>query len=131
MAEMTLFPGAHVLVEYKTGQYIGQLLEWSPPRALVQIAAVVKHPDQGDLHRPLETEVALFHQRRALSHREKTWIPVQSVHPYRGTVPEYTDSLRQALEAEQRHLEKTRRWAERSLEELAQLQKDYFPHSHS
>lgn len=127
MSEQTVPLGGLVMVEYKTGQYIGELLEWAPPRALVQIAAVVKHPEQGDLHRPMETDVALFHQRRALSYREKTWIPQQAVHPYRGTVPEYKESLRQALEAEIRLLERTRRWAERSLEEFASLRNDYFP----
>lgn len=127
MSEQLIPVGALVLVEYKTGQYIGELLEWAPPRALVQIAAVVKHPEQGDLHRPMETEVSLFHQRRALSFREKTWIPQQAVHPYRGTVPEYMESLRQAIDSEIRLLERTQKWAERSLVEFASLRKDYFP----
>ncbi|MDF2669247.1 MAG: kinase [Paenibacillus sp.] len=128
MSDKTLLPvGSFVLVEYKTGQYIGELIEWAPPRGLVQIASVVKHPEQGDLHNPMETEVAMFHQRRALSYREKTWIPAQSIHPYRGAVPKYSESLRQAIEAEIRLLQRTQKWAERSLVELVTLQSEYFP----
>lgn len=127
MSDSPIPVGALALVEYKTGQYIAQLLEWAPPRALVQIAAVVKHPEQGDLHNPMETQVALFHQRRALSFREKTWIPKQAIHPYHGTVPDYQESLKQAIEAEIRLLERTRAWADRSLHELAALKQDYFP----
>ncbi|MDF2814529.1 MAG: kinase [Paenibacillus sp.] len=127
MSEQTLPVGTFVLVEYKTGQYVGEILEWAPPRALVQIAAVVKHPEQGDLHNPLETEVAMFHQRRALSYREKTWIPAQAIHPYRGVVPKYSESLRQAIESEIRLLQRTQKWAERSLVELVSLQNEYFP----
>jgi kinase-associated protein B len=121
--------GSLVLAEYKTGRYIAELAEWAPPRALVQILAVVKHPDQGDLHQPLETDVPLFHQRRALSYREKTWVPVHAVHPYAGAVPEYGHSLAQALDEEVRLLQRTIRWAERSLKELETLRQDYFPES--
>lgn len=118
--------GDIVKAEYKTGLYAGTIVDIAPPRALVEIAAVIKHPQQGDLHHPFEPDVPLFHQRRASAFREKVWVPLAQLEPYSGPIPDYEESLRTALEAEIRLLQRMIRWAERSLAELEALRNDYF-----
>ncbi|WP_282935431.1 kinase-associated lipoprotein B [Paenibacillus sp. RC67] len=118
--------GSIVAAEYKTGEYIGEIVEMSSaPKAAVKILAVVKHPTQGDLHNPMNPNVAFFHQRRALAYQEIALMPLYTVKPYRGTVPEYTVSLQRALQSELQTLQQTVQWAQRCIEELEQLKKDY------
>lgn len=111
----------------KSGEYIAEVLEVTPPKALLKILAVHKHPAQGDLHHPMEVDVPLFHQRRALSYQEKVMVMLTHMRAYRGSVPEYRQSLERALDAEVRTLQQTIKWAERSLSEFAQLEEEYFP----
>jgi len=127
MNQSPFSPGDHVVAAYKTGEYIAEVLEVTPPKALLKILAVVKHPDQGDLHNPMQTDVAIFHQRRALSYQEKVMVMLTHLRAYRGQVPEYRVSLEQALDQEIRALKQSIKWAERALLEYAQLEKDYFP----
>ncbi|PYI55867.1 sporulation phosphorelay system protein KapB [Paenibacillus flagellatus] len=129
---------SYVKVEYKSGAYIAKTVEHAPPRTLVEIAAVVRHPLQGDLHHPYEADVPLFHERKASAHREKVWVPSSSVEPYEGEVPSYGESLRAAWEEMVRSMSKlaeggeagggrdAARWAARSLETLRVLEKDYW-----
>ncbi|MEI7024296.1 sporulation phosphorelay system protein KapB [Paenibacillus sp. y28] len=127
MNSVDLQPGMLVTASYKTGEYVAELLEVSSPRALVQILAVVKHPTQGDLHQPMQAEVAFFHQRRALAFREKCNVLLSDIRPYRSAaVPDYQASLRQALEKELQGLRQTAAWIERSVSELEALQREYF-----
>ncbi|WP_243735095.1 kinase-associated lipoprotein B [Paenibacillus turpanensis] len=115
-----------VIAEYKTGVYIGELLSSEGPKAKVRVLAVRKHPEQGDLHQPMEADVAMFHQRRALAYREVANVPAASVRPYQGgMVPAYEESLRASLAAEIERLQGVSRWAERSLQELSLLRTDY------
>ncbi|MBW7455527.1 sporulation phosphorelay system protein KapB [Paenibacillus sepulcri] len=119
--------GSLVAVRYKTGEYIGEVMEAAggSPRALVKVLAVLKHPEQGDLHNPQNPDVPMFHERRALSYTEKANIPYGDLVPYKGEVPSYPDSLKEALENELAALDRLKRWAERGLEQLAQLQREY------
>ena len=118
--------GSIVSAEYKTGEYIGEIVEISSAsKAAVKILAVVKHPTQGDLHNPMNPDVAFFHQRRALAYQEIALMPLYTIKPYRGTVPEYADSLRKALQSELQTLQQTVKWAQRCVEELEQLKKEY------
>ncbi|WJH34040.1 kinase-associated lipoprotein B [Paenibacillus sp. CC-CFT747] len=119
--------GTRVLAAYKTGEYIGEVVEVTPRKAAVKVLAVVKHPDQGDLHQPTMADVAFFHQRRALSEGEIALMPLESVRSFAGNVPDYKSSLRDAIRREMDALQGFVRYAERSLEELRQLKKDYFP----
>jgi kinase-associated protein B len=119
-------PGDLVRVSYKTGEYIAEVLEVQEPKLLVKIVAVLTFPTQGDLHNPYEVDVPLFHQRRALSYQEKIMVPTQTVRPYHGNVPDYKQSLQQALQTEIDKLQKMMKWAERSLHELEQVQKETF-----
>ena len=55
---------------HKTGVYGVSVKEETGNQILVQIEQVIKHPKQGDLHHPNETEGVFFHERKALSHFE-------------------------------------------------------------
>lgn len=112
---------------YKTGKYIGEITEVRPQHFLVRVLAVVKHPMQGDLHNPKDADVLIFHERRALAFREQTNIPKQMVKPFHEEVPEYHESLKEAVEKMKAELiENETPWAEMSLKSLASLEKDYF-----
>ncbi|NOU85925.1 kinase [Paenibacillus sp. LMG 31460] len=120
--------GDRVTAEYKTGAYFGEVVEVSSSmKAAVRILAVKEHPTQGDLHNPMDPSVAFFHQRRALSYQEIALIPISTIRPYAGQIPDYQDSLKRALLTQISKLSDMEAWAGRSLQELDQLQKEYFP----
>jgi len=119
--------GQLVQVKVRTGIYIGEIYEIYSPRLVVKILAVVKHPEQGDLHHPYDPDVPLFHERRALSFTEKTTVLPRDVQSYAGVVPDYKQSLLHAAKAELEQLEKLNRWTAQSitiLDELVQSYKD-------
>ena len=125
MSEMQI--GEIVTGIYKTGKYIGEITEVRPQHYLVRVLAVVKHPMQGDLHNPKEADVMIFHERKALSYREQTNIPKQMVKPFKEEVPDYLESLKQAVDKMKTELiENATAWAEMSLKSIASLEKDYF-----
>src|SRR3982751_6033113 len=93
--------GDRVTAEYKTGAYFGEVVEVSSSmKAAVRILAVKEHPTQGDLHNPMDPSVAFFHQRRALSYQEIALMPISTIRPYAGQIPDYQDSLKRALMAQ-------------------------------
>lgn len=121
--------GDVVTASYKTGTYIGIIEEvTSTAKAAVKIAAVVEHPTQGDLHNPMQASVPFFHQRRALAHGEIALMPIHTISPYDGEIPEYRASLQKALEEQIAELSKHSNdpFAQRSIQELQELAKDYF-----
>ncbi|SFB12984.1 MULTISPECIES: kinase-associated lipoprotein B [unclassified Bacillus (in: firmicutes)] len=119
--------GDKVTAIYKTGKYIGEITDIRPQTYLVRVLAVAQHPMQGDLHNPKEAEVSFFHERRALAFREQTNVPKQMVKPFDGEMPEYKDSLREAVDHIKIELSATStEWAERSLQSIYSLEKDYF-----
>lgn len=127
MNEKQLAVGDLVRASYKTGEYIGEIVELSgSPKAAVKILAVVNHPTQGDLHNPNDASVAFFHQRRALAYQEIALMPLSTIVAYSGAVPSYPDSLKRAVEAQIHELTNLEQWAKRSLQELEQLHKEYF-----
>lgn len=118
--------GSLVTAEYKTGEYAGEVVELSPSgKIAVKILAVIKHPTQGDLHNPMDPNVPFFHQRRALAYQEIALMPPYAVKLFRGNIQEYRVSLERALHSQMLQLKQTIHWAERSLQELEQLKKDY------
>ena len=127
MSERQLQVGDNVKANYKTGEYLGELVQYSEPKAVVKILAVLKHPDQGDLHHTMEVDVPFFHQRRALSYQEKALIPLYSIQFYDREIPDYTTSLKYAIQTEMIMLQKTEQWAKRCNAELAILLNEYFP----
>ncbi|WP_139995932.1 sporulation phosphorelay system protein KapB [Paenibacillus paridis] len=117
--------GDTVRAEVRSGQYIGELMELNGPRVLVKVLAVLKHPEQGDLHNPYNPDVPMFHERRALSYTEKTTVLMRDLKPFAGTIPDYGTSLRAAAEAEIAALDRLHRWAAKGLEQMQQLHKEY------
>ncbi|WP_066369886.1 kinase-associated lipoprotein B [Neobacillus fumarioli] len=112
---------------YKTGKYIGEITEVRPQTYLVRVLAVLKHPMQGDLHNPKDADVQMFHERKALSFREQTNIPKQMVKPFEGEVPNYLDSLKEAVAKMKEELkENSSKWDEMSLQCLESLEEGYF-----
>lgn len=111
---------------YKTGKYIGEITEIRPQHYLVRVLAVIKHPMQGDLHSPKDADVLIFHERRALSFREQANIPKQMVKPFENEVPEYMESLKEAVAKMKTELAETAsEWAEMSIKAMESLEKDY------
>ncbi|MBB6449097.1 kinase-associated protein B [Geomicrobium halophilum] len=86
--------------KYKTGVYIGEELEQKNDQTLVKVLAVLKHPLQGDLHQGFQTDVPIFHERKALAKYEKAWIPTVTIQPYEEEIPNYNESLRSAWDDE-------------------------------
>ncbi|QHT59901.1 kinase [Paenibacillus lycopersici] len=118
-------PGTIVAFANKTGRYAGEVMEINGPRALVKVLAVLKHPEQGDLHNPYNPDVPMFHERRALSYTEKTNVLLGEIEPFHGEVPDYKESRARALAAEIEGLDRLKRWAERGLDALRTLEKEY------
>jgi kinase-associated protein B len=118
--------GEHVIAAYKTGEYIGEVVDVSGMKAAVKVLAVVKHPTQGDLHNPNQANVGFFHQRRALANQEIAMMPFDTISVYRQAVPEYAESLRKALEKDKKTLQNAILFAQKCLQELESLEQDYF-----
>ncbi|MGM9929217.1 MAG: kinase-associated lipoprotein B [Bacillus sp. (in: firmicutes)] len=120
--------GDIVTAIYKTGKYIGEVTGERESTYLVKILAVLKHPIQGDLHNPKQTDVAMFHTRRALAYCEQTNVPKNMVKSYVNEIPDYIHSLQTALETMKQELEHDERaWSKKSLEAIQELENDYFP----
>jgi kinase-associated protein B len=118
--------GEIVTAIYKTGKYIGEITEVRPQHYLVRILAVLKHPMQGDLHNPKDADVLIFHERKALSYREQANIPYKMVKSFENEVPDYMESLKEAVAIMKKELAETSsEWAEMSLKALESLEKDY------
>ncbi|KQU19543.1 kinase [Bacillus sp. Leaf13] len=127
MSEQEFNIGDKVTAIYKTGKYIGEINDIRPTSYLVKVLAVVKHPIQGDLHNPKQTEVSMFHQRRALAFRERTNVPKNMVRVFEEEIPEYKESLREAVENMARTLSEVHtEWNNKSLQLLEELAADYF-----
>ncbi|MFX3632191.1 MAG: sporulation phosphorelay system protein KapB [Candidatus Pristimantibacillus sp.] len=117
--------GAIVQAEIRSGQYIGEVVEFNGPRALIKVLAVIKHPEQGDLHNPYDPDVPMFHERRALSYTEKTMVLMRDVKLYHGEIPDYRLSLQAAADAQIAALDRLQRWSERGLVLMKELRQDY------
>ncbi|MBT2717774.1 kinase-associated lipoprotein B [Bacillus sp. ISL-57] len=127
MSEQDFKIGDKVTAIYKTGKYIGEVTDIRPAAYLVKVLAVLKHPMQGDLHNPKQTEVSMFHQRRALAFREQTNVPKNMVRTFNEEIPEYKESLREAVAKMKGTLSEAQtEWNDKSLQLLEDLAADYF-----
>lgn len=117
--------GELVTTKVRTGVYIGEVYELYGSRLVVKILAVIKHPEQGDLHHPQDPDVPLFHERRALAYTEKTTVLLKDVERYNGEVPDYKQSLVKAAQQELLRLDKLHRWAAKSINNLQGLIETY------
>jgi kinase-associated protein B len=119
--------GDKVTAIYKTGKYIGEVTDFRPEHYLVRVLGVLKHPMQGDLHNPKEISSGIFHERRALAFREQANIPKKMVRLYEEEIPEYSSSLREAVDKMKADLaQDSAAWNELSLKLIEGLEKDYF-----
>ncbi|MFC2947143.1 kinase-associated lipoprotein B [Virgibacillus sediminis] len=125
MAEVKI--GETVKAHYKSGTYIGKVVEERGSHYLVEVLAVAKHPMQGDLHNPGQVEGVFFHERKALAHHEKMNVKKPAVHAYPNAIPEYGISLKQAVEAYREKLtsEKTA-YNDKALQTLNGLEENYY-----
>lgn len=82
---------------YNSGVYVGKVIEDRGNLFLIEVLAVKEHPDQGDLHNPGQVEGIAFFERKALAYTEKINISKRKVYPYEGEVPNYSESLKQAV----------------------------------
>ncbi|MFC0523907.1 kinase-associated lipoprotein B [Pontibacillus salicampi] len=122
----SLQPEELVTAHYKTGKYIGEIVEDRGSAYLVKILAVLSHPQQGDLHNPGQTENVFFHQRKALSHNEKANISKSSLKPFEGEVPSYMDSLKTALQKRKEKLQEDNEFNQKARAQLEDLEQQYF-----
>jgi len=120
--------GDIIKVRSKTGEYVAKFLEYRDEQmAVVETLAVLKHPTQGDLHQPNEVDVPLFHQRRAHAFYEKVVVNLSTMSAYTGAIPNYEQSLKQALEDKMTQLQARQDlWAKKSHALLQELNQEYF-----
>lgn len=120
---MAVSVGDIVEVKYNSGKYIGEVLEDRGERFLVKVHAVTKHPMQGDLHNPGETEDVLFQERKALAHYEKMNVVKSAVKNFDGELPDYQASLLQAVaDIKQQLSEKDTTFNKQSLKQIKDLE---------
>ncbi|MGJ5714439.1 sporulation phosphorelay system protein KapB [Staphylococcus equorum] len=111
---------------HKTGCYGVIIKEEDENQVLVQVEQVIKHPKQGDLHSPTETENVFFHERKALSHFEKRYTTKSHLKSFTEDELPYEQSLQQAItKLELKLKDQDTLHAKKSLENLQQLKKDY------
>lgn len=125
MQEITI--NSIVKATYNSGTYIGKVIEDRGNFWLVEVLAVLKHPDQGDLHKPGQVEGVAFHERKALAYREKMNARKRHVTIYDGPVPEYRASLKTAVEEFKAQLAaEDTAFNRRSLARLTDLEKYFY-----
>ncbi|MDY0408771.1 sporulation phosphorelay system protein KapB [Virgibacillus soli] len=120
--------GDTVRAHYKSGTYIGKILEDRGDRFLIEVLAVHKHPLQGDIHQPFQVENVFFHERKALAYREKMNVKKPAVHPYHEPVPSYGHSLKTAVQAikEKLQTEETAAYNKMALRNIERLEDTYY-----
>ncbi len=125
MADVAI--GHIVKAHYRSGTYIGKVVDDKGDRYVVEVLAVKKHPMQGDLHNPQQTEGVFFHERKALAFGEKTNVKKAAVHPFNETIPNYNNSLKEAIESyRNKLLQEHSDYNQAALQCLANLEKDYY-----
>ncbi|WP_053218790.1 kinase-associated lipoprotein B [Virgibacillus senegalensis] len=120
--------GEIVKAHYKSGTYIGEVIEDRGANYLIKVLAVVKHPLQGDLHNYGKTEDVFFHQRKALSWQEKMNVSKPAVHPYtENSIPDYESSLKESLDQLKNKLrQQDTAFNQQALKSLQELEQSYF-----
>src|SRR5690625_3319887 len=93
----TINVGDIVQTKYNSGVYVGKVIEDRRNFWLVEVQAVLKHPEQGDLHRPNQVEGVAFHERKALAYKEKMNARKRDTEQYNEEVPNYEQSLKNAI----------------------------------
>ncbi|NUI83017.1 kinase-associated lipoprotein B [Staphylococcus borealis] len=111
---------------HKTGAYGVTIKEENDDQVLVQVEQVIKHPKQGDLHNPGQTEGVFFHERRALSHYEKRYATRSQLREFNVEAMPYEASLQQAITKMENDLkQQDTEFAKLALTNLENLKNDY------
>ena len=121
--------GDTVRAHYNSGVYIGKIIEDRGDRYLVEVHAVQKHPRQGDLHHPgkVDEPGVLFHERKALAYTEKMNVNKGVVYPFDGEIPDYSTSLKEAVEnLKENLLAKDTSYNKKALDKLHDLEKHFY-----
>lgn len=125
MSEVNI--GDIVQAPYNSGTYIGKAIEDRRNFFLVEVLAVLEHPDQGDLHHPGQVDGIAFHERKALAFREKANVRKRQVKKHSGEVPDYNDSLKKAVDKMKSELSNEDTVFNRlSLEKLTDLEEHFY-----
>ncbi|WP_010532295.1 kinase-associated lipoprotein B [Lentibacillus jeotgali] len=128
---MAVSVGDIVEVKYNSGKYIGEVLEDRGERYLVKVHAVLKHPTQGDLHNPGETEGVFFQERKALAHYEKMNVVKSAVKSYDGEPPDYHTSLQEAVtKIKEKLSQKDTAFNRQSLKQIEDLEQNTYTKSY-
>lgn len=116
-----------VETSYNSGRYIGRVLEERGNFLLVEVLAVTRHPQQGDLHNRGQVEGVAFHERKALAYLEKTNARKRTTTKYTGEVPEYSTSLKEAVEQLKEKLQaEDTPFNQASLAKIADLEEHFY-----
>ncbi|MFB4169269.1 kinase-associated lipoprotein B [Virgibacillus sp. JSM 102003] len=127
----TIKIGDIVRAKYNSGKYIGEVMEDRDKRFLIKVLAVEKHPMQGDLHNPGQVDGVFFHERKALAHFEKMNVVKSAVHPFEGEVPDYNQSLHEAIDNQKQKLAlKDSEFNQKALEWIEGLEEKYYTKSY-
>lgn len=111
---------------HKSGIYIVEKVQEQPNGVLVSVESVITHPMQGDLHNRGEVENVFFHERKALSHKEKRIVDENLLKPYTDEILPYVDSLIQAVsKMEQKLMSEDTPFNRKTLDTLTNLKHDY------
>ena len=111
---------------HKTGAYGVTIKEENDDQVLVQVEQVIKHPKQGDLHNPGQTEGVFFQERRALSHFEKRYATRSQLREFNVEEMTYEASLQQAITKMENDLkQQNTEFAKQALNNLENLKNDY------
>ncbi|GGA76586.1 sporulation phosphorelay system protein KapB [Ornithinibacillus halotolerans] len=119
--------GDIVQVPYKSGSYVGELVEERQDKYLIKVIAVLKHPMQGDLHHPKQVENVIFHERKALAQYEKVYVLKEIVQPYQDELIDYSTSLKEAVKIYREQLEaKESAYNKEALRALKSVEENYY-----
>jgi len=111
---------------HKTGIYIVEKVQDNPNGVLVSIESVITHPMQGDLHNRGEVENVFFHERKALSYKEKRVVDENLLKPYTDAVLPYVESLIQSVsKMEQKLKNEDTLFNRKALDTLSNIKYDY------
>lgn len=121
--------GSIVETDYNSGIYIGEIIEDRGNSWLIEVQAILKHPTQGDLHNPEQTqgEGVTFHERKALAPREKLNGRKRKTKLFTSEVPSYVDSLKNSFNQLKEQLEaRNDAYGQLALEKLTDLDASFY-----
>lgn len=125
---MRVYSVGHIVqAPYKSGFYVGELIEEREDKCLIKVISVLKHPMQGDLHHPKQVGNVVFHERKALAQFEKVYVLKGVITPYEDDILDYGKSLKEAVDKYREQLEsKASPYNEQALKALETVESSYY-----